>query len=102
MINLSQCRKYADNIDDVVSEINTLIIAYEDAYYYINKNESNDSEEFATQIHNETTKLKNIKNDLNEISSKIRQKANQIYNDELEEKKRQEEEKKQEEKNSSN
>ena len=88
MINLANCRKYADMIDDATTEINSLIIIYEDAYYYIQKNKSNASSKFAEQLYNETSKLKNIKKDLISISSKIEQKASQIYNEELAEKRK--------------
>ena len=88
MINLSQCRKYADKIDDAAAEVNSLIIIYEDAYYYIKKNNSNDASDFANQLSMEAKKLRDIKNDLSNISFKIRQKANQIYNEELAEQRR--------------
>lgn len=90
MINLSQCRKYADKIDDAAAEVKSLINIYEDACYYIKKNKSNDSAEYAAQLAHEVSKLRNIKSDLNSISAKIREKANQIYHEEIAEQKRQE------------
>lgn len=90
MINLSQCRKYADKIDDAAAEVKSLINIYEDACYYIKKNKSNDSAEYAAQLAHEVAKLRNIKSDLNSISAKIREKANQIYHEEIAEQKRKE------------
>lgn len=90
MINLTQCKKNADQIDDAALEINSLIRIYEDADYYMKKNTSNDSTDFATQFYNESIKLRNIKNDLKQIAYKIRSKSQEIYNEELAEQQREE------------
>ena len=90
MINLSQCKKQADRIDEAIIQISSLIRIYDDAYYYVKKNSSNDSHDFSTQFYNEAIKLKNIKNDLSQIAYKIRLKAEEIYNEELAEQQREE------------
>ena len=90
MINLTQCRKYADKIDEAALEISSLIRIYDDAHYYIKKNTSNDSNDFSTQFYNEANKLRNIKKDLSQIAYTIRSKAQEIYNEELAEQRREE------------
>ena len=90
MINLSHCRKQADLIDEAAIEVNKLINIYSDASYYIGKNDNADSEEYARQFYNEEIKLRNIKKDLGQIATKIRTKAQEIYNEELAEQRRKE------------
>lgn len=94
MINLSQWKEQteliAELIDEAAIEVGKLINLYNDATYYIGKNNSSASNSYKTQLYNEEMKLRNIKNDLGQIATKIRTKAQEIYNEELEEQRRKE------------
>lgn len=90
MINLSHCRQQADLIDEAAIEVGQLIHIYNDATYYMGKNDNNDSDSYEKKFYNEEMKLRNIKKDLGQIATKIRTKSQEIYNEELAEQRRKE------------
>jgi hypothetical protein len=94
MLDIRQCLEYSEKIEDAVLEVNNLMSIYDDAYYYIHKNESKDSDSLAEKIKNECNKLSSIRNDLGTISFIIKRRAQEIYDDELAELRRKEEEEK--------
>lgn len=85
MINISECNKNADLIDSAILKIKTLITNYEEAIYYVNKSDSNDSRTTRKNIEDQIHNLEIEKNKLSKISEYIRVKAKEIYTKELEE-----------------
>ncbi len=93
MINLVECNKYADMVDDVGLMAKQLKTKYNDAAYYMSKNTSSDAESFSAKFVEEEQKIEYIMQDLATIASVIRNKSSEIYYQELEEKRRLEAEK---------
>ena len=85
MIDISACNRNADRIDEVIINIKTIINNYEEAIYYIKKNDSVDARLAAKNIENQIHILENEKTKLAKISETIRTKAKEIYTKELEE-----------------
>lgn len=84
MINISECNKQADKIDDIIINLNTVINNYEESLYYVKKNDSNDASTISKTIETNIQNLENEKNKLISTANKIRTSAKQIYELELE------------------
>ncbi len=83
MIDLAKCRECADRVDSAGIKTNSIIKYYNDASYYIKKNESADSTFLSTKILNNEKQLLSIKQDLVSIATLIRNRSLEIYNDEM-------------------
>ncbi len=86
MIDVGSCNRKADTIDDAIININSLIAKYEEAIYYIDRNNSSTSSAITKRLNTELDKLYALEDDLKRVSQTIRNKAREIYNRELQEK----------------
>lgn len=88
MIDLAKCNEQADLIDDAGIAVKKIASYYDEAYYYMKKNISADSSAFLSKMENDEKKLEYIKTNLSNIAYKIRNKAREIYDEELEKQRR--------------
>lgn len=83
MINLSECNKRADEIDNCVYRLQKNISNYEEALFYVKKNDTVITTIFTDHIKTEINKLEDIISTLKQMSKRIRETAREIYQAEL-------------------
>lgn len=83
MINLKDCNKQADAIDDCIYRLQKDINNYEEALFYVKKNSSSSNDIFSKHVSTEINKLEDIIGTLKVISKRIRETAREIYSAEL-------------------
>ena len=87
MINLTECNKRADEIDNCVYRLKKDVNNYEEALFYVKKNETYNNGIFSDHIKTEIAKLEDIINTLQTMSKRIREVSREIYQAELKEEK---------------
>ena len=85
MINLTECNKRADEIDNCVYRLKKDLNNYEEALFYVKKNETYNTSIFSEHIKTELTKIEDIISTLQKMSKKIREVSREIYQAELKE-----------------
>ncbi|MBE6146280.1 MAG: hypothetical protein E7171_06615 [Firmicutes bacterium] len=83
MINLSECNKRADEIDNCVYRLQKNLSNYEEALFYVKKNDTVITTIFTDHIKTEIDKLEDIISTLKQMSKRIRETAREIYQAEL-------------------
>ena len=83
MINLSECNKRADEIDNCIYRLQKDLSNYEEALFYVKKNDTVITTIFSDHIKTEIEKLEDIISTLKKMSKKIRETAREIYQAEL-------------------
>ena len=83
MINLSECNKRADEIDNCVYRLQKNLSNYEEALFYVKKNDTVITTIFTDHIKTEINKLEDIISTLKQMSKRIRETAREIYQAEL-------------------
>ncbi len=83
MINLTECNKRADAIDDCVYRLQKDLNNYEEALFYVKKNDTVVTTIFTDHIKTEIKKLEDIISTLKQMSRRIREIAREIYTAEL-------------------
>ena len=83
MINLTECNKRADEIDNCVYRLQKNLNNYEEALFYVKKNDTVITTIFSDHIKTEIDKLEDIISTLKKMSKKIRETAREIYQAEL-------------------
>lgn len=83
MINLSECNKRADEIDNCVYRLQKNLSNYEEALFYVKKNDTVITTIFTDHIKTEIAKLEDIISTLKQMSKRIRETAREIYQAEL-------------------
>lgn len=83
MINLSECNKRADEIDNCVYRLQKNLSNYEEALFYVKKNDTVITTIFTDHIKTEIDKLEDIISTLKKMSKRIRETAREIYQAEL-------------------
>ena len=83
MINLTECNQRADAIDDCVYRLQKNLGNYEEALFYVKKNDTVITTIFSDHIKTEIDKLEDIISTLKKMSKRIRETAREIYQAEL-------------------
>ena len=83
MINLSECNKRADEIVNCVYRLQKNLSNYEEALFYVKKNDTVITTIFTDHIKTEIDKLEDIISTLKQMSKRIRETAREIYQAEL-------------------
>lgn len=83
MINLSECNKRADEIDNCVYRLQKNLSNYEEVLFYVKKNDTVITTIFTDHIKTEIDKLEDIISTLKQMSKRIRETAREIYQAEL-------------------
>ena len=83
MINLSECNKRADEIDNCVYRLQKNLSNYEEVLFYVKKNDTVITTIFTDHIKTEINKLEDIISTLKQMSKRIRETAREIYQAEL-------------------
>ena len=83
MINLTECNKRADALDDCVYRLQKDLSNYEEALFYVKKNDTVITAIFTDHIKTEIDKLEDIISTLKKMSKRIRETAREIYTAEL-------------------
>ena len=83
MINLTECNKRADEIDNCVYRLQKNLSNYEEALFYVKKNDTVITTIFTDHIKTEIDKLEDIISTLKQMSKRIRETAREIYQAEL-------------------
>lgn len=86
MIDVGSCNRKADIVDDAIINVNSLISKYEEAIFYIDRNESTHADSLVKKLNGELDDLYSLKDVLKRVSSTIRSKAREIYSKQLREK----------------